>query len=88
MTQSQVAMSAASCVRFRQIRETEAEDSIVIERHGPYCAADLGRKSNGGHNQRLMLGANCLQKGHGVVLHELMHILGVGQKKHRKFHRK
>lgn len=64
-----------SCVTFSQIPSL-TDDSVYIQKNGKMCAADTGRRSYQGSHQRLMVDSVCFKKGHGIIMHELLHILG------------
>ena len=81
-----------SCVRFQQVPKPGADviyinkagpfcaadlgDSLSVNGNNVLIILGLGRRSNEGYNQRLMIDSVCFRRGHGIAMHELMHILG------------
>ncbi|XP_040201862.1 astacin-like metalloendopeptidase [Rana temporaria] len=61
---------ATTCIRF--VKRTDQRDYISIL-PGLGCYSAIGRK---GRRQVLSLNFDCLAKGKGTVLHELLHVLG------------
>ncbi|XP_062912869.1 low choriolytic enzyme-like isoform X2 [Mobula hypostoma] len=59
-----------TCIRF--VPHTDEEDFISLQ-PVPGCSASVGRV---GGMQLILLNRQCLEKGKGVVEHELMHSLG------------
>ncbi|XP_072913050.1 astacin-like metalloendopeptidase isoform X4 [Hemitrygon akajei] len=59
-----------TCIRF--VPHTDEEDFISL-RPVPGCSASVGRV---GGTQLISLNRRCLEKGKGVIEHELMHSLG------------
>ncbi|XP_072122462.1 low choriolytic enzyme-like isoform X2 [Mobula birostris] len=59
-----------TCIRF--VPHTDEEDFISLQ-PVPGCSASVGRV---GGMQLILLNQRCLEKGKGVVEHELMHSLG------------
>ncbi|XP_063788100.1 astacin-like metalloendopeptidase isoform X2 [Pseudophryne corroboree] len=63
-------LESATCLRF--VPRTDQRDFILIE-PDLGCYAGIGRT---GKKQLVSLSFECLKKGKGVVLHELMHVAG------------
>jgi astacin len=57
-----------SCIRFK---ERDDEDDYIVIRHGSGCFSSVGRK---GGSQTVSLGRGCAN--FGIILHELMHVIG------------
>lgn len=59
----------ATCIRF-QARQPNDKDFVVLFA-GQGCYAHVGRR---GGQQKVSLGRGC--ENHGIILHELMHVIG------------
>lgn len=62
---------APTCIKFRPCKQTDY-DYVEVKTDQPGCFSYLGRL---GGNQTLNLGSDCWRAG--VIVHELMHALGV-----------
>lgn len=61
-------IESRSCIRFK---ERDDEDDFVILRSGSGCFSSVGKK---GGMQTVSLGRGCAN--YGIILHELMHVIG------------
>lgn len=61
-------IQATTCIRFQ---ERTIEKDFVTLFMGQGCFAHVGRR---GGNQKLSLGRGC--ENHGIIVHELMHVIG------------